>query len=189
MAAGAITAVAVVVFVSTLVQASYVSPQDEVTVSTGRTASRGTGPFRLRVPSLDINANVQHVGLGKTGNMAVPTNYTDVGWYRGGSKPGQAGNAVFDGHVDNGFGLAGVFSKLETIKPGAEVLVDYASSTVRFVVTRVESYSKDAVPTGDIFTMTGRPGLVLITCEGDWLESQKTYEQRLVVYALLAPAP
>lgn len=183
MAAGAITALAVVVFVSTLVQAWYVSPQSEVTVAGERSLSRGIGPLRLRVPSLGIDANVQHVGLGKSGNMAVPTNYSDVGWYRAGSRPGQVGSAVFDGHVDNGFGLAGVFTKLDTIKPGAEVLVDYASSTVRFVVTRVESYDKDAVPTNEIFSTTGRPGLVLITCEGDWLESQKTYDRRLVVYA------
>lgn len=186
MAAGAITAVAVVVFVSTFVQASYVSPQDEVTVASERTVPRSTGPLGLRVPSLGIDANVQHVGVGKSGNMAVPTNYSDVGWYRAGSKPGQAGNAVMDGHVDNGFGLAGVFTKLDTIKPGAEVLVDYASSTVRFVVTRIESYDKDTVPTKEIFSITGPPGLVLITCEGDWLESQKTYERRLVVYAKLA---
>lgn len=186
MSAGAITAVAVVIFVSTFLQASYISPQDEVTVAAERTTSRGTGPLGLHVPSLGIDASVQHVGLGKSGNMAVPTNYSDVGWYRAGAKPGQPGNAVFDGHVDNGFGFAGVFTKLETIKPGAEVLVDYASSTTRFTVTRVERYAKDAVPTGEIFTATGMPGLVLITCEGDWLQSQKTYDHRLVVYATLA---
>lgn len=144
-------------------------------------------PVRLSVPSLGIDANVQAVGLGKTGNMAVPTNYTDVAWYRGGTTPGQVGSAVFDGHVDNGFGLDGVFKHLGSIQIGDHVdVTTKGGTTYTYVVTDVQEYPYDAVPTSAIFHASDATRLTIITCEGAWISGKKTYDHRLVVYATLS---
>src|SRR6185369_4384139 len=96
-----VVAVAVVVFVMTLTNATFYSASDEVSTTAGGQTG-GRTPTRLRIETAGVNAPVQRVGVGKSGNMAVPTNYTDVGWYREGVVPGEAGSAVIDGHVDNG---------------------------------------------------------------------------------------
>ena len=46
--------------------------------------------------------------------MGVPTNFTDVGWYRYGPAPGTPGNAVIDGHLDGKSVPEAVFYNLGT---------------------------------------------------------------------------
>jgi len=192
IAVGTITAVAVIVFVYTLVHAVYWAPESELTPPPGLGAAAAAQPasgvpLRLRIPSLNINAHVQRVGIARSGNMGVPNNFTDVAWYKYGPAPGQAGKAVIDGHVDNALSLPGVFKHLGTIAPGADIYIDTATTTVHFEVVAVESYDVSQVPTTHIFDTTGPPGLALITCDGVWIQGQHQYDKRLVVYAKLAP--
>ena len=143
-------------------------------------------PVRLRIPSLKIDANVQAVGVGKSGNLAVPTNYTDAAWYKGGTLPGKVGDAVFDGHVDNGFGMDGVFRHLGDITEGDEIWVTTkGGTTYTYVVRSLKEYPYDAVPMQEIFTGDDTARLTIITCEGDWISGKKTYDHRLVVSAVL----
>jgi hypothetical protein len=58
-------------------------------------------PVRLRIPSLNIDAAVQWVGVDFQGRMGLPSNYTDVAWYDGGPTPGSPGNADIAGHFDS----------------------------------------------------------------------------------------
>lgn len=155
--------------------------------STGAAAfSKATAPVRLRIPALSIDAKVQKVGLTKTGALGTPDNFTDVGWYRWGAKPGEQGNAVIDGHVDNGLDLAGVFKHLNEITPGADIYVDEADGTqAHYVVTDVESYPYHEVPMDAIFNDEAGARLMLITCDGGWVSGEDTYDHRLVVYAKL----
>ncbi|MDB5258959.1 MAG: class sortase [Candidatus Taylorbacteria bacterium] len=145
-------------------------------------------PSRLSIPSLNIDANVQHVGIGKSGNMAVPNNFTDVGWYRYGTIPGQPGSAVMDGHVDNGLALAGVFKYLRTIKKGSEIyVITEKGSRIRFLVTDIAAYDyTDKSVDKKVFSGSGGSLLYLITCTGDWVPGNKTYDHRLIVTAQLA---
>jgi sortase (surface protein transpeptidase) len=187
--AGAITAVAVVVFATTLLRgAVFSSNPDELSTPVPRqVAAVGSGlPDRLIIPTLNIDAHVQHVGLGKSGNMAVPTNYTDVAWYRLGAVPGSMGSAVFDGHVDNGFSLPGVFKHLSDIQVGDSIFVqDSAGKRLEFVVEQATAYPLESVPLERIFKRADAARLVLITCDGAWLKDKKTYDERLVVFAKL----
>ena len=187
--AGVVTFFGVLVFAATLVHAVWYAPSDTTVdpkVGEHTTASATSTPARLKIAALGIDANVQHVGRGHTGNMAVPTNFTDVGWYRYGPTPGQAGSAVFDGHVDNGLGLPGVFKHLASIKPDDDIEVDDTSgSALHFTVSDIKTYPYQSVPTGLIFSNTGAPMLVLITCEGTWVSGGDTYDHRLVVFARL----
>jgi LPXTG-site transpeptidase (sortase) family protein len=140
-------------------------------------------PVRLIIPSLSINANIQSVGISFKGNMSVPSNYTDVGWYKYGPKPGERGNAVIDGHVSNGFGLRAVFSDLKILKIGDHIyVVDNFGATTTFVVESSAMYDYNKAPIADIFGSTDKNNLNLITCAGTWIESLKMNDERLVIY-------
>lgn len=179
------------VFGYTLAQAVWYSPGEEVTDNTKapvatKTVLKASDPIKLRIPSLGIAASVQKVGIAKSGNMAVPTNYSDVGWYKYGPAPGQMGNVVMDGHVDNGFSMPGVFKKLNSITEGSAIYVETVGGSVyHYKVTEVSLYPYQSVPTQKIFSKSGDPMLVLISCDGAWIQGEKTYDTRLVVYAKL----
>ena len=141
-------------------------------------------PVRLIIPSIGIDAAVQAVGLSAKGNMAVPTNFTDAAWYRYGAVPGTPGNAVIDGHVDNGLALPGVFKHLSDIAVGSEIeVISKSGQKTRFAVTSLDTYDYQNVPAEAIFTDQGPAWLILITCEGSWVPGDKTYDKRLIVTA------
>lgn len=144
-------------------------------------------PERLAIPALSIDAAVQDVGITAKGNMGVPDNFVDVGWYTYGAIPGQPGTAVIDGHVDNGLSLAGVFKHLDSIQTGDDIYVtNYAGQKLHFVVSDIEYYGYEDAPTNQIFNNDSNGAqLELITCSGTWVPDQKTYDERLVVTATL----
>ncbi len=190
-----IMAVAAAVFVTTLVRAVWYAPNSNDTDS-GLVAtttpvrhynvSPQDLPSRLAIPKLNVDANVQRVGVGKSGSVAVPSNYTDVAWYRNSSVPGQPGGALFDGHVDNGLSLAGVFKQLNTLLPGDDIYVQTESGQqLHYVVTNLQTYPYQDVPMAALLDETGPSRMSLITCDGAWVQDKKTYDQRLVVYAEL----
>lgn len=143
-------------------------------------------PDELIIPKLTVDAHVQRVGLAKSGNMAVPTNYTDVGWYKLGTAPGQVGSAVIDGHVDNGFGKDAVFKHLSELAPGDDLYIQTDSGArLHFIVEDVEAYPVANVPLQKIFNSNDKARLTLITCSGAFDTKQLEYDQRRVVYAVL----
>ncbi len=145
-------------------------------------------PVRLRIPKINVDAGVVDVGLGKTGNMAVPLTFTEVGWYRYGAKPGEVGSAVIDGHVDNGLGVAAVFKRVGELEAGDDIYIDTkAGDTLHFVVEESSVYDVSQVPRERLFNQSDAARLNLVTCEGEWVEDQKMYNERRVVYAVLSP--
>ena len=143
-------------------------------------------PVRLQIPSIGVNAKVEQVGKKDDGSMGTPSTFGDVAWYAPGQAPGQAGNAVIDGHVNNALTTAGVFMHLSQIALGDTVTVLNASGTkMDFVVTNIEEVPADSAPAASIFATTGPSQLVLITCDGSWVQSAKSFDKRLVVFASL----
>ncbi len=146
-----------------------------------------TGPFvpsRLKVPSLGIDADVEEVGRKADGSMGTPADFMNVGWWSEGSKPGEQGNAVFDGHVNNALTKAGVFEHLSQVHKGDYVTVsDAEGHTLVYEVSEVSLYKTDRAPVARIFATTGPSQLVLITCDGEWLEDSREFDKRLVVVA------
>jgi LPXTG-site transpeptidase (sortase) family protein len=103
-----------------------------------------------------------------------------------GSKPGQAGNAVIAGHVNNALTMAGVFQHLGDVHVGDTIAVSDASGkTLNYVVTETDQYTTDNAPMAAIFSISGPSQIVLITCDGAWDAAAKSYNKRLVVYAKL----
>ncbi len=144
-------------------------------------------PARLLIPSIGVDARVQNLGVTSKGTLGSPSNFTDVGWFADGPVPGAQGTAVFDGHVDNGLGLAGVFKSLSSVKKGDEVtVVTNAGKRLTYTVSDIRSYGYKEVPESAIFSVAGQSQIRLITCEGDWISGDKTYDRRLIVTAVLA---
>lgn len=140
-------------------------------------------PSRLRIPSLGIDASIEHVGVKEDGSMGTPKNFKDVSWYSLGAKPGESGSAVFAGHVNNGLTNAGVFANLSKVKPGEYLtLADATGATKVYRVSSVTEYPADA-PTDAIFATTGPSQVALITCDGEWVPKARTFDKRLVVIA------
>lgn len=184
-----ITTLAAGTFGITVVRAFWYSPDTEIAVPVETDAVQNPAhyPERIRIPRLGIDAMVQHVGVNAGGNMAVPSNYTDTGWYKYGPAPGESGSAVIAGHVNNGLGLSGVFEHLSDLDVGDDIFVTRADGKeVHFVVAGTRAYPYDDAPAEVIFNPAGTPRLNLITCEGKWISETKTYDQRLVVFTKLA---
>ncbi|RBY86614.1 class F sortase [Blastococcus sp. TF02A-30] len=140
-------------------------------------------PVRLRVPAAGVDAAVPATGVDGAGALVVPADPAVAGWHAGGPAPGGQGPAVLAGHVDWA-GRPTVFARLDRLVPGDEVLVDRADgTTVRFVVTAVDRYAKDAFPTTAVYGATPGPELRLITCGGAFDRVAGSYEDNLVVSA------
>lgn len=151
----------------------------------GQASVQGIIPVRLRIPAIKVDTNVQSVGLLTDGQMGVPTNDTSVAWYKDGTEPGAAGNAVIDGHVDSKSGPA-VFFYLKDLNKGDKIYVtDAHGTTYTFAVTDIEAYPRDNAPLARVFGSFGVPNLNLITCTGLFDTVAGTHDERLVVYSTL----
>ena len=142
------------------------------------------GPSRLVIPTIDVDAAVEPVGLTPDGAMGVPAGAYTVGWYHFGSPPGAVGNAVINGHVDLASVGPAVFWRLRELRPGdTVVVVTEDGEERRFRVTEVVSYPNASVPLERVFGPAASPRLNLITCDGTFIASRRDYDQRLVVYS------
>ncbi len=145
-------------------------------------------PVRIIIPSLNIDAKISPMGITSENLLEAPHNMTDAGWYKYGAKPGEAGNAIIDGHLNNGGAIAGVFASLDKLLPGASIFVVGRDGTqIEYVMASATVYDRNA-RTENIFTTAGPSELRLITCNGAWLTQQKTHDKRLVVRAVLKDA-
>jgi LPXTG-site transpeptidase (sortase) family protein len=141
-------------------------------------------PERLRVPSIGVDAPVVAVGVEDDGEMEVPADVGDAGWYRHGPSPGEPGAAVIAGHVDSREQGRGAFFDLRRLDVGARVEVTDADGNVqRFDVVARRTYDKAGLPADALFSRDGRPQLVLITCGGDFDREARSYRENVVVYA------
>lgn len=144
----------------------------------------GIQPTSLKIPAIDLEAQVQHLGMAENGEMAVPDNIEDVSWFSPGYQPGQNGRAVIAGHVDGVDGPA-IFWDLSKLQLGDEVVVQDKDRTLTFKVHTMESVSLDLADVSQVFGYTSSPELVLITCSGTYDFDRGTREERLIVYASL----
>jgi sortase A len=142
-------------------------------------------PVRLKVPSINVDAPLEPVGLTAEGAVDVPKIPSDAAWFDRGPRPGESGSAVIVGHYGpwkNGAGS--VFDDLNKLREGDTISVeDEKGATMTFVVRQILLYDAKA-DASDIFSSSdGGAHLNLITCEGVWDPVSKSYPKRLVVFA------
>lgn len=144
----------------------------------------GITPVEIRIPTLDIEAEIEDVGILDNGQMGVPEDVNGVGWFKPGTNPGAIGNSVMAGHVDSKVGPA-IFFDLESLVPGDEVIiVSETGEELTFEVTDKESYDRKEAPIEQIFGATNSRSLNLITCSGLFNREEGTHDERLVVYGI-----
>lgn len=142
-------------------------------------------PKQLWIPSVGLKAQVEPVGLLENGQLEVPVSSEVVGVFVDGVLPGQQGNALMAGHVDNYKGPA-IFYPLKKVKPGDPVVLsDKEGKYLVFSVIAVESYPTTDAPLDKIFGDTDIEQLNLITCTGAYNRKKGEHEKRLVVYTRL----
>jgi LPXTG-site transpeptidase (sortase) family protein len=144
-------------------------------------------PKRIVIPGTPIDAEIEQVGVLANGAMDVPKDDRKVGWLYSGYTPGENGNAVMAGHVDNLRGVA-VFHPLHQMKVGDEVLIKRSDQkTLTFVVIDKQVYRTEKAPIQKIFGFADTPKLNLITCTGYFDPKRRTHIDRLVIYTELKP--
>lgn len=147
-------------------------------------------PAHLIIPRIGVDAPVENVNIQSNGDLGTPVQnpWEGVGWYSNGPRPGEAGSAVIDGHLDRPGGYPAVFWYLREVQVGDMIMVvDANGKTLHFQVTRTAAYPPLAAPLQEIFGDTGGTYLNLITCAGTWIPAQHQTTLRLVVYTTLVP--
>lgn len=143
-------------------------------------------PVRLVVPSLNIDTEIEHVGLDDQKRMDVPQADENVAWYEYGAVPGELGSAVLAGHYDTQAATPAVFYDLSQLQPGAEIHVyDAEGRSLTFIVTDTQLYKDAHFPISHVFGQNDSRRLNLITCSGRFSDTERNYEDRLVVYSVL----
>ena len=164
---------------------SVVSSPVSISMPSAKKVTQETGlsPLNLTISSIGLIADIIPVGLQEDGAMEVPEDVMKIGWYTKGARPGEKGNVVLAGHVDNYLGK-GVFFDLEDVALDDEVILSDSENTVRYKIVKIESYPYDNGPIEEIFGFTSQKRLQLITCTGWFNPLTKNHEERLVVTAI-----
>ena len=160
------------------------------TPSSGNLVSRSMAdsapglPIRLVIPKIKVDAAFDYVGLTTDGAVGVPKGPTNAAWFDLGPRPGQIGTAVIDGHFGWKDNIPAVFDNLDKLQKGDVIYVkDATGTTLTFVVSMLKTYGENQDASAVFGAGDGKAHLNLITCEGIWNKVQKSYSDRLVVFA------
>jgi sortase A len=144
-------------------------------------------PSEIRIPKINVSAEVESAGLDSKRNPILPKNADNVVWYNLGPRPGNTGSSVISGHYDKESGAPAVFYELSSLQAGDEIVIEDKDAQKHvFIVKKKVEYPFDKVPLQEIYAAkTDKSLLNLITCSGTWNASSKLYSSRTVVYAEL----
>ena len=159
--------------VSSQQYSAYTTPADE--------------PRYIAIPSINVNARIQKVGVTSSGNIDVSKKLADTAWYDGSAKPGQPGQVFIDGHTSFSSATAASFNDLTKLTEGSLITVQTGSGAVyNYKVAKTET-----VPTAKVNmqqalnTYNGADrGLTLMTCAGEYDYKVGDATERYIVYAV-----
>lgn len=141
----------------------------------------------LKIPQLGILARIIRMGITSKNQIQSPLNLFDVGWYENSALPGEPGVTVLDGHV-RGPTKDGIFANLKDLKAGDDIQIELGNGkTVNYKVVKLKYYDFEHVDMAEVLVpvQAGKSGLNLITCAGKFVKSRDSYDQRLVVFAVV----
>lgn len=141
-------------------------------------------PKRITIPSINVEASIEYVGVDSDGAMDIPKDPGNVAWYAPGQRPGENGSAVIAGHYGWKNDIPVAFDNLYKLQKGDEITVqDEQGVITTFIVRESRSYDPKADALDVFSSSDGKAHLNLITCEGAWNKFLKSYSKRLVVFA------
>ncbi len=161
--------------------------QNEVSSAFAKnTAPIYANPSRLYSTAISLDADIIPMGVNETGQLEAPKDWAVAGWYFKSGKVGEESNILINGHYDDNYGRPAAFWDLKSIKLGDRVyLVDSFGREFSYQVNSIFYVGiNDADRMERVLEAEGS-SLTLITCGGLWLSSVGTYDNRLVVKALL----
>lgn len=159
--------------------ASVASIQDVVFMEQ---ASSGL-PINLKIPKIGVNAAIEYVGLTSQGAMDVPKVPKNAAWFNLGPRPGEKGSAVIAGHFGWKNNIPAIFDNLSKLHKGDKIyVVDKNGVTTTFVVRELRTFSESDDSSAVFGSSDGKSHLNLVTCEGAWNKTKKSYSKRLVVF-------
>ncbi|MEI6296432.1 MAG: class F sortase [bacterium] len=160
-----------------------IKPPEKVKVNIVEAQLKQGLPFRLKIPGINVDSAIEHIGLTSQGEVGVTKGPTNVAWYDLGPRPGDEGSAVISGHYGWKDGIPAVFDNLYKLKKGDKVIVeDERGVSTIFVVRESRRYNPSADASYVFEASDVKSHLNLITCEGVWSEGEKSYSKRLVVF-------
>lgn len=141
-------------------------------------------PAGLQLPGLETPAPITLAAVRADGQLAVPEDVAELGWWVGSAPMGSAsGTTLVAGHVDSATQGLGVFARLRDLTPGAVVtVVDGLGGTGQFRVIHAQQVGKGDLP-AELFDTTGPRRLALVTCAGDFDTAARRYADNLIVWA------
>lgn len=152
--------------------------------SLSRAGDETPRPTRVTIPALQIQVEVDPVGVRADGQMEIPDRGDRVGWYRFGAHPGaDRGSAVLASHVNTSEDGPGVLAEIGDLAVGYEVVVDTTAGEVRYAVTARRTVAKSELDTRALFDRDGTARLVLVTCGGPWVPQDGAYRDNVLVEA------
>jgi LPXTG-site transpeptidase (sortase) family protein len=113
-----------------------------------------------------VSAHVSAIGTDGSRTLVPPSDYTTVGWWALGAKPGSGqGTTIIAGHTVHTGG--GALDNLEDMRVGDRVIVDRTHQDLEYVVSSVKIYRKGALATkvDRVFNQSGPERLAIVTCE------------------------
>ncbi|MGW4895231.1 class F sortase [Kitasatospora sp. NPDC004240] len=146
-----------------------------------------SGPTRIRIPALRLDAPVTGLGLDASGRLEAPpdTERNLAGWYRDGAAPGERGTAIIAGHVDLASGPA-VFYALGALHRGERVeILREDGMTAVYQLYAIEVHDRKDFPDERVYGQAGDAQLRVITCGGAYSE-ERGYTGNVVAYGFLA---
>ncbi|MBQ3430712.1 class F sortase [Candidatus Saccharibacteria bacterium] len=147
-------------------------------------------PRYLSIQKLGIkNARILSEGLKSNGELDTPVGIFDVGWYSSSGTPGSGRPILLDGH-NGGPNVVGVFKYLNQLYSGDTFTIERGDGEI-FTYEVVEnkevplSESDDYMGTALSSPLPGRESVTLISCTGEWSQTQNTYLSRQFVRAVI----
>jgi hypothetical protein len=143
-------------------------------------------PVSVAIPDLDVRSRLIDLGLDGQGEMEVPEDPAQAGWYSRGATPGALGPSIIAGHV-TWDGAPAIFHRLGELRRGDRVTVTRADEkTAVFTVTRVTQFAKSRFPTKAVYGPIDHAGLRLVTCGGTYDAARHRYLDNVIVFARLS---
>lgn len=138
-------------------------------------------PASVNIPSLNLNAQVEPVGIHTNGTVALTQDHRKVGWYKSSAPSGANSTVLLVGYR---FGETPIFSSIDQLHTGDVVeLRNVGGESFWYQISSIDFYAAKDVPLAKLVTIDQGESLVLAGNSGDWDETKKEFSERIIVVA------